>query len=52
MSASMIRRIEAKCFLNFADALSARVIQVKGLHRCAAHSGQSSDVIAIKPEEF
>jgi hypothetical protein len=45
-------RIETECFLNFADALTAGMIQIEGLHGGATHSGYSFDLIAIKTEVF
>ncbi len=45
-------RIETKRCFNFADALTARVIQVKCFYSGAALSSQSFDLIAAKPEVF
>ena len=43
-------RIQSKCCFNFADALTAGVIQVQCLHGCTAHGGQAFNLIALEPE--
>jgi len=44
------RRIEAERFFNFADALTAEVIQVQRGHGGAAHGCDSFDFLAFELE--